>query len=127
MKSPPNADHPVILLCVAAATANNHRCWYLWHVRRYDGSHLGKTSMLNEIRDFSIIIANLGGVLGLSGLLMLNYVFPNAIEQCPAWAKPLFQILAAVGVIVAVGVLILTADQISPVAWAFAASSPPHS
>jgi hypothetical protein len=83
--------------------------------------------MLNAIRDFSIIIANFGGVLGLSGLLMLNYVFPNAVEQCPAWAKPLFQILATLGAIVVVGVLIQTADQISPVAWAFAASSPPHS
>src|SRR5215831_10561592 len=31
--------------CVAAATANNHRCWYLWHVRRYDGSHLGQTTI----------------------------------------------------------------------------------
>jgi hypothetical protein len=76
---------------------------------------------------FSIIIANLGGVLGLSGLLMLSYVFPSAVEQCPAWAKPLFQILAALDAIVVVGVLIQTADQISPVAWAFAASSPPHS
>ena len=83
--------------------------------------------MLNAIIDFSIIIANLGGVLGLSGLLMLNYVFPSAVEQCPAWAKPLFQILAALGAIVVVGVLIQNADQVSPGAWAFAASSPPHS
>jgi hypothetical protein len=83
--------------------------------------------MLSAIVDFSIIIANLGGVLGLSGLLMLNYVFPNAAEGCPAWAKPLFQILAALGAIVVVGVLIQITDQISPGAWAFAASSPPHS
>jgi hypothetical protein len=83
--------------------------------------------MLSAIVDFSIIIANLGGVLGLSGLLMLNYVFPTAAEGCPAWAKPLFQILAALGVIVVVGVLIRNTDQISPGAWAFAASSPPHS
>ena len=82
--------------------------------------------MLSAIVDFSIIIANLGGVLGLSGLLMLN-VFPSAAEGCPAWAKPLFQILAALGAIVVVGVLIQNADQISPGAWAFAASSPPRS
>jgi hypothetical protein len=82
--------------------------------------------MLNAIVDFSVIIANLGGVLGLSGLLMLNYVFPTA-EGCPAWAKPLFQILAALGAIVVVGVLIQNADQISPGAWAFVASSQPHS
>ena len=63
----------------------------------------------------------------LSGLLMLNYVFSSAAEGCPAWAKPLFQILAALGAIVVVGVLIQNADQISPGAWAFAASSPPHS
>src|SRR5207247_5748636 len=105
---------------------NNHRCWYLWHVqiRRLP---LGKNGMLNAIVDFSIIVANLGGVLGLSGLLMLNYVFPSATEGCPAWAKPLFQILAALGAIVVVAVLIQTADQLSPGAWAFAASSPPHS
>ena len=88
---------------------------------------LGTNVMLNAIIDFSIIIANLGGVLGLSGLLMLNYVFPSALEQCPAWAKPLFQILAALGAIVVVGVLIQNGDQLSPGAWAFAASSPPHS
>jgi hypothetical protein len=41
--------------------------------------------MLSAIVDFSIIIANLGGVLGLSGLLMLNYVLPTAAEGCPAW------------------------------------------
>ena len=82
--------------------------------------------MLNAIIDFSIIIANLGGVLSLSGLLMLNYVFPSAVERCPAWAKPLFQIVAALGAIVVVGVLIQN-NQISPAAWAFAASSPPHS
>ena len=74
---------------------------------------LGKNVMLNAIRDFSIIIANLGGVLGLSGLLMLNYVFPSAVEQCPAWAKPLFQILAALGAIVVVGVLIQHASDIA--------------
>jgi len=79
--------------------------------------------MLNAIVDFSIIIANLGGVLGLSGLLMLNYVIPSTAESCPAWAKPLFQILAALGSIVVVGVLIQHADQISPGAWAFGASS----
>ena len=79
--------------------------------------------MLNVIVDFSIIIANLGGVLGLSGLLMLNYVIPSTAESCPAWAKPLFQILAALGSIVVVGVLIQHADQISPGAWAFGASS----
>jgi hypothetical protein len=83
--------------------------------------------MLSAIVDFSIIIGNLGGVLGLSGLLMLNYVFPSAAEGCPAWAKPLFQILVAFGVIVAVGVLFQNADQLSPSAWAFVASSQPHS
>ena len=83
--------------------------------------------MLSAIVDFSIIIANLGGVLGLSGLLMLNYVFPNAAEGCPAWAKPLFQIVAALGAIVVVGVLIQNADHISPGAWAFVASSLPPS
>jgi len=83
--------------------------------------------MLSAIVDFSIIIGNLGGVLGLSGLLMLNYVFPSAADECPAWAKPLFQILAVLGAIVVVGVLIQNADQLSPGAWAFAASSPPHS
>ena len=83
--------------------------------------------MLNAIVDFSIIIANLGGVLGLSGLLMLNYVFPSTAEACPAWAKPLFQILAALGATVVVGVLFQNADQISPGVWAFSASSPPHS
>jgi len=83
--------------------------------------------MLNVIVDFSIIIANLGGVLGLSGVLMLNYVFPSAVERCPAWAKPLFQMMAALGAIVVAGVLIQNAHQISPGAWAFAASSLPHS
>ena len=83
--------------------------------------------MLNAIVNFSIIIANLGGVLGLSGLLMLNYVFPSAAEGCPTWAKPLFQILAALGAIVVVGVLIQNAEQMSPGAWAFVASSQPHS
>ena len=83
--------------------------------------------MLNAIIDFSIIIANLGGVMGLSGLLMLNYVFSSGVEQCPAWAKPLFQILTAFGAIVVVGVLIQNAEQISPGAWAFVASSQPHS
>ena len=87
------------------------------------GLPLGKNDMLNAIVDFSIISANLGGVLGLSGLLMLNYVFPSAAEACPAWAKPLFQILAALGAIVVVGVLIQHADQISPSAWALGASS----
>jgi hypothetical protein len=62
-------------------------------------------------------------MLGLSGLLMLNYVFPSAAEGCPAWVKPLFQILAALGAIVVVGVLIQHADQISPSAWALGASS----
>jgi hypothetical protein len=85
---------------------------------------LGTNVMLNAIIDFSIIIANLGGVLGLSGLLMLNYVFPSAVEQCPAWAKPLFRVVAALGAIGVVGVLIQHADQISPGAWAFGASSP---
>jgi len=80
--------------------------------------------MLSEIVDFTIIVANVSGVLGLSGLLMLKYVFPS--EGSPAWAKPLFQILAALGAIVVVGVLIQN-NQISPAAWAFAASSPPHS
>jgi hypothetical protein len=69
--------------------------------------------MHNAIIDFSIIIANLGGVLGFSGLLMLNYVFPGAVEQSPAWAKPLFQILAALGAIVVVGVLIQHASDIA--------------
>src|SRR2546430_13790880 len=84
---------------------------------------LGKNGMLNAIVDFSIIVANLGGVLGLSGLLMLNYVFPGATEECPPWAKPLFRSLAALGAIVVVVVLIQNADQISPGAWAFAAST----
>ena len=75
--------------------------------------------MLNAIVDFSIIIGNLGGVLGLSGLLMLNYVFPSADEGCPAWAKPLCQVLAALGGIVVVGVLIENAHQISAGGWAF--------
>jgi hypothetical protein len=75
--------------------------------------------MLNAILDFSIIIGNLGGVLGLSGLLMLNYVFPSAVERCPAWAKPLCQVLAALGAIVVVGVLIENAHQISAGGWAF--------
>jgi len=83
--------------------------------------------MLSAIVDLSIVIANVGGVLGLSGLLMLNYVFPSAIEGCPVWAKPVFRIMAALGVIVAVGVLIQNTDQISLGAWAFAASSPPPS
>ena len=83
--------------------------------------------MLDAIVDFAIIIANLGAVLGLSGLLMLNYVFPSAVERSPLWAKPLFQIVAALGAIVVVGVLIQNADQISPGAWAFVASYPPHS
>ena len=43
--------------------------------------------MLNAIVNFSIIIANLGGVLGLSGLLMLNYVFPSAAEGCLSIVK----------------------------------------
>ena len=76
--------------------------------------------MLSAIVDFSIIVANFSAVLGLSGLLMLNYVFPTAAEGCPAWVKPLFQILAALGVIVVVGVLIRNTDQIAPGAWAFA-------
>src|SRR5262245_22204516 len=67
--------------------------------------------MLNAIVDFSIIIANLGGVLGLSGLLMLNYVFSSVADGCPCWAKPLFQILAALGAIVVVGVLIQTRSR----------------
>jgi len=83
--------------------------------------------MLGAIVDFSIIIGNLGGVLGLSGLLMLNYVFPSAADGCPAWAKPLFQILVVLGAIVVMGVLIQNADQLSPGAWASAAFSPPHS
>jgi hypothetical protein len=91
------------------------------------GCSLRRWVMLSAIVDFSIIIANLGGVLGLSGLLMLNYVFPSTADGCPAWAKPLFQILAALGAIVVVGVLVQNAGQISPGAWAFAASSPPHS
>ena len=82
---------------------------------------------LSAIVDFSIILGNLGGVLGLSGLLMLNYVFPSAADGCPAWVKSLFQILAVLGAIVVVGVLIQNADQLSSGAWAFAASSPPHS
>jgi hypothetical protein len=81
--------------------------------------------MLNAIVDFSIIVANLGGVL--SGLLMLNYVFPGATEECPPWAKPLFRSLAALGAIVVVVVLIQNADQISPGAWACPASTPPPS
>ena len=90
------------------------------------GLPLGKNDMLNAIVDFSIISANLGGVLGLSGLLMLNYVFPSAAEGCPAWAKPLFQIMAALGAVVVVAVLIQHADQIAPGAWAFAASDQPQ-
>jgi hypothetical protein len=43
---------PVILLCVAAATANNHRCWYLWHVRRYDGSPWEKRHAQRDQRFF---------------------------------------------------------------------------
>jgi hypothetical protein len=86
---------------------------------------LGKNGMLNAIVDFSIIVANLGGVL--SGLLMLNYVFPGATEECPPWAKPLFRSLAALGAIVVVVVLIQNADQISPGAWACPASTPPPS
>ena len=82
--------------------------------------------MLSAIVDLFIIVANVAAVLGLSGLLLLNSIFPTA-EGCPAWAKPLFQILAALGAIVVVGVLIQNADQVSPGAWAFAASSPPHS
>src|SRR5262245_14199535 len=65
-------------------------------------------------------------VLGLSGLLMLNYFFPSA-EGCAAGAKLLFQILASLGAIVVVAVLIQHADQIAPGAWAFVASSPPPS
>ncbi len=83
--------------------------------------------MFNGIVDFFIFIADLGGVLGLSGLLMLNYVFSGAAEGCPPWAKPLFQTLAALGAIVVVGVLIQNADHISPGAWAFVASSLPPS
>src|SRR5262249_28481961 len=79
--------------------------------------------MLNAIIDFSIIIANLGGVLGLSGLLMLNLVFPTAVERCPAWAKPLFQIVGALGAIVVVGVLIQHADEIWRGPGALGASS----
>ena len=79
--------------------------------------------MLSAIVDFSIIIGNLGGVLGLSGLLMLNYVFPSAADECPAWAKPLFQILAVLGAIVVVGVLIQNANQLlgGAAAWPLAA------
>jgi hypothetical protein len=51
--------------------------------------------MLNAVVDFFTFIADLCGVLGLSGLLMLNYVFSGAAEGCPSWAKPLFQTLAA--------------------------------
>jgi hypothetical protein len=76
--------------------------------------------MLSEIVDFSIIIANLAAILGLSGLLLLNHVFPSASERCPVWTRPLFRILAALGAIVVVGVLI---QHASPGAWAFGASS----
>jgi hypothetical protein len=79
--------------------------------------------MFNGIVDFFIFIADLGGVLGLSGVMMLSY---GAAEGCPPWAKPLFQTLAALGAIVVVGVLIQNADHISPGAWAFVASSSPQ-
>jgi len=81
--------------------------------------------MLSAIVDFSIIVANFAAVLGLSGLMLLNSVFPTA-EGCPAWAKPLFQIMAALGAVVVVAVLIQHADQIAPGAWAFAASDQPQ-
>jgi hypothetical protein len=71
-------------------------------------------SMLNAVVDFFIFIADLGAVLGLSGLLMLNYVFSGGAERCPPWAKRLFRIGAALGAIVLVGVLIQMADHISP-------------
>jgi hypothetical protein len=35
--------------------------------------------MFSAIVDFSVIIANLAAILGLSGLMMLNHVFPNAL------------------------------------------------
>ena len=74
--------------------------------------------MLSAIVDFSIIVANFAAVLRLSGLLLLNSVFPTA-EGCPAWAKPLCQVLVALGAIVVVGVLIENAHQISAGGWAF--------
>ena len=96
---------------------------YLLSLRALNCEPPGRV-MLNAIVDFSIIIGNLGGVLGLSGLLMLNYFFPSA-EGCAAGAELLFQILASLGAIVVVAVLIQHADQIAPGAWAFVASSPP--
>jgi hypothetical protein len=77
--------------------------------------------MLKAIVDFSIIVADLSAILGLSGLLMLNHVFPSASERSPVWAKPLFRILAALGAVVVVGVLI---QHASPEAWALGVSSP---
>src|SRR5262249_26269332 len=91
------------------------------------GCSLRRNVMLKAIVNFSIIMANLGGVLALSGLLMLNYVFPSAAEGCPTWAKPLFQILAALGAIVVGAVHIQNAEQVSTGAWAVVASSQPHS
>jgi hypothetical protein len=81
--------------------------------------------MLSAIVDFFIIVANFAAVLGLSGLLLLNSGF-STTEKCPAWAKPLFQIMAAVGAVVLVAVLIQHADQIAPSAWAFSAAAGKH-
>src|SRR6266550_8062984 len=104
----------------------------IYCIRAHKTSHSSRTGcflrgndMLSAMVDFSFIVANFAAVLGLSGLLLLNSVFPTA-EGCPAWAKPLFQIMAALGAVVVVAVLIQHADQIAPRAWAFAASDQPQ-